>query len=198
MAVDALRVKELREKTGAGILDCRKALQENANDLEKASVWLREKGLAAAQKKAGRETKEGLVGAYIHSGGKLGVLVEVNCETDFVARTDLFQQFVKDVSMQIAATSPAYVSRDEVPSDVIDAEKSIYAAQAKESGKPAGVWDKIATGRLEKFFSEVCLMEQAFVKDPGITVESLLKQKIAELKENITIKRFTRYRIGEE
>ena len=198
MAVDASLVKELREKTGAGILDCRKALEESGSDLDKASVWLREKGLSVAQKKAGRETNEGLVGAYIHAGGKLGVLVEVNCETDFVARTDVFQQFVKDVAMQIAATAPSYVRREEIPQEVIAAEKSIYAAQAKESGKPQAVWDKIATGRLEKFYSEVCLMEQAFVKDSGMTIDSLLKERIAEIKENITIKRFTRYRIGEE
>jgi elongation factor Ts len=198
MAVEASLVKELREKTGAGILDCRKALLETDSDLERAVVWLREKGLAAAGKKAGRETKEGLVSAYIHAGSKLGVLLELNCETDFVARTDDFGALVKDVAMHIAASGPSWISRDEVPAEVIEAEKAVYTAQARESGKPEGVWEKIASGRVQKFYAESCLLEQPFVKDPGMTIEALLKEKISKLGENITIRRFTRYRMGEE
>lgn len=197
MTVEASHVKELREKTGAGILDCRKALVESGGDIDQAVIWLREKGLAAAGKKAGRETKEGLISSYIHAGGKLGVLVEINCETDFVARTDDFGALVKDVAMQIAASSPTWIARDEVPADVVESEKSVFMAQAKESGKPEGVWAKIANGRLEKFFAETCLLEQPFVKDPDTTVDALLKEKIAKLGENITVRRFTRFKMGE-
>ena len=197
MAVETSLVKELREKTGAGILDCRKALVESGGDVGQAVTWLREKGLAAAQKKAGRDTHEGLISAYIHPGGKLGVLVEASCETDFVARTDEFQQMVRDVAMQIAASGPSYLRREDVPSEVLESEKSVYMAQAKESGKPSSVLEKIASGRLEKFFAEVCLMDQPFIKDPSIAMEKLLKQKISEFGENITIRRFIRFRIGE-
>ena len=197
MAVEASLVKELREKTGSGILDCRKALLESKGNVDQAIGWLREKGLSAAQKKAGRETKEGVISSYIHAGSKLGVLVEVNCETDFVARTDEFQQLVRDIGMQVAASEPSYLQRGDISPEVIESEKAVYQAQARESGKPEAIWEKIANGRLEKFFKETCLLEQGFVKDSGMTVEELLKQKISKFGENITIQRFTRYRLGE-
>lgn len=197
MEISAASVKELREKTGAGIMDCKKALSDTGGDLEAAVTYLREKGLAAAQKKAGRTAAEGVVHSYIHGGGKIGVLVEVNCETDFVAKTDGFLDLVKDISMHIAAASPQYVSRDEVPEDVIEAEKKIYAAQAKESGKPEKVVDKIVEGKLEKFFKDVCLLEQPFVKDPDISIEKLVIEAIAKIGENISIRRFSRFKVGE-
>jgi elongation factor Ts len=198
MASTSTLVKELREKTGAGILDCQKALTDSGHNIEKAIELLRQKGLAAAQKKAGRETKEGLVAAYIHPGNRIGVLLEVNCETDFVARNDEFQAFVKDVALQIAAASPSYVKREDVPAAVIEKEKSIYAAQAKEMGKPEPAWPKIIEGKVEKFFQEQCLMEQAFIKDPSVTIQELLTQKIAKIGENLAIRRFTRYQLGLE
>ncbi len=198
MEIAVEKVKELREKTGAGILDCKKALKECGGDIEKAITYLREKGIASAQKKAGRATKEGLVSAYIHGGGKIGVLVEVNCETDFVAKTEDFQNLVKDVAMHIAAMNPQYVSRDDIPQEEIEKEKEILRKQAESSGKPPQVIDKIVEGRLEKFFKETCLMEQEFVKNPDITVEELVKQTIAKLGENIQIRRFARFRVGEE
>ncbi len=198
LAIEVSRVQELREKTGAGILDCRKALVETGGDIRQAMVWLREKGLAMARKKADRATHEGVIGSYIHPGSKLGVLVEINCETDFVARTEDFQELVKNVAMQVAAAGPLYLTRESIPPDIIEREKGIYLAQARESGKPAPVLERIAEGKLEKFFSEVCLLEQPFVKDSEITVRELLNQKIAKLGENITIRRFTRYRLGEE
>ena len=191
-------VKELRGKTGAGILDCQKALQENGNDIEKAIDFLRQKGLAAAQKKAGRETKEGLISSYIHSGSKIGVLLETNCETDFVARNEEFQAFVKDVALQIAASQPQFIKREDIPADLIEREKNVYLGQVKESGKPEAAWDKIINGKLEKFFQEQCLLEQAFVKDPSVTIQDLLTQKISKLGENISISRFTRYQLGQE
>jgi elongation factor Ts len=191
-------VKELRGKTGAGILDCQKALQDTANDIEKAIDLLRQKGLAAAQKKAGRETKEGIISSYIHSGSKIGVLVEVNCETDFVARNEEFQAFVKEIALQIAASHPLFIKREDIPQDLIEREKSIYLAQMKESGKPESAWEKIITGKLEKFFQEQCLLEQAFIKDPSISIQGLLSQKIAKLGENLTISRFTRYQLGQD
>lgn len=198
MAIEVSRIQELREKTGAGILDCRKALVETGGDIRQAMVWLREKGLAMARKKADRATHEGVIGSYIHPGSKLGVLVEINCETDFVARTEDFQELVKNVAMQVAAAGPLYLTRESIAPDVIEREKGIYLTQARESGKPAPVLERIAEGKLEKFFSEVCLLEQPFVKDSEITVRELLNQKIAKLGENITIRRFTRYRLGEE
>ena len=198
MAIEVSRIQELREKTGAGILDCRKALDETSGDIRRAMVWLREKGLAMAKKKADRATHEGVVGSYIHPGSKLGVLVEVNCETDFVARTDDFQELVRNMAMQVAASGPIYRSRESVPLDVVEREKGIYRTQARESGKPAPVLEKIVEGKLEKFFSGVCLLEQPFVKNPEITVHELLSQKIAKLGENITVRRFTRYQLGEE
>ena len=198
MASTSVLVKELRGKTGAGILDCQKALQENDNDIEKAIDHLRQKGLAAAQKKAGRETKEGLVSAYIHAGNKIGVLLEVNCETDFVARNEEFQSFVKDLALQVAAANPAFVKREDVPSSLLEREKAIYLAQVKDMGKPEAAWDKIVQGKLEKFYQEQCLIEQAFIKDQNLTIKDLLAQKVAKLGENMTISRFTRYQLGQE
>jgi len=197
MAGQSTLVKELREKTGAGILDCQKALQESANNIDKAIDYLRQKGLAAAQKKAGRETNEGTISAYIHSGNRIGVLVEVNCETDFVARNEEFQTFVKDLALQIAASNPSFVKREDVPSELIEKEKMIYLAQAKEMGKPETAWPKIVEGKLEKFYQESCLLEQAFIKDPGVSIKDLVAQKIAKIGENISIRRFTRYQLGQ-
>ncbi|WP_447602730.1 translation elongation factor Ts [Nitrospira sp. Nam80] len=190
-------VKELREKTGAGILDCQKALTESDNNIEKAVDYLRQKGLAAAQKKAGRETNQGLIHAYIHAGGKIGVLIEVNCETDFVARNEEFKAFVNDLALQVAASSPSYVTREDVPADTIAKEKSIYEAQAKEMGKPPAAWPKIVEGKLDKYYQENCLLDQAFIKDPSVTVKDLLAQKIAKIGENMVVRRFTRYQLGQ-
>ena len=191
-------VKELRGKTGAGILDCQNALKETDSDIEKAIDLLRQRGLAAAQKKAGRETKEGVVSSYIHAGSKIGVLVEVNCETDFVARNEEFQELVKDVALQIAAANPSYVKREQVPPEQVEREKAIYLAQAKELGKPTAAIDKIVQGKLEKFYQEQCLLEQSFIKDPNVTITEILTQKIAKLGENIAIARFTRYQLGQD
>jgi len=197
MAGASQLVKELREKTGAGILDCQKALQENGDDIEKAIDYLRQKGLAAAQKKAGRETNQGLVHAYIHMGGKIGVLIEVNCETDFVARNEEFKTFVNDLALQVAAAKPSYVKREDIPKEIVDKERVIYEGQAKEMGKPPAAWPKIVDGKLEKFYQESCLMEQAFIKDPAVMVKDLLALKIAKIGENMNIRRFTRYQLGE-
>lgn len=191
-------VKELRGKTGAGILDCQNALKETDSDIEKAIDLLRQRGLAAAQKKAGRETKEGVVSSYIHAGNKIGVMVEVNCETDFVARNEEFQELVKDVALQIAAANPSYVKREQVPSEQVEREKAIYLAQAKELGKPEAAIEKIVQGKLEKFYQENCLLEQSFIKDPNVSITEILTQKIAKLGENIAIARFTRYQLGQE
>jgi len=191
-------VKELRAKTGAGILDCQNALKETNSNIEKSIDLLRQKGLAAAQKKAGRETKEGVISSYIHAGSKIGVLVEINCETDFVARNEEFQAFVKDVALQIAAANPTYVQREDVPVDQVEREKAVYLGQAKEMGKPEAAWEKIVQGKLEKFYQEQCLIEQSFIKDPNITIKEILTQKIAKLGENISIARFTRYQLGQE
>jgi elongation factor Ts len=198
MAGNSMLVKELREKTGAGILDCQHALSETGNDIERAIEHLRQKGLAAAQKKAGRETNEGTVAAYIHPGNRIGVLVEVNCETDFVARNEEFQAFVRDLALQIAASSPSFVRREDVPADLLAKEKAIYLAQAKELGKPEPAWPKIVEGKLEKFYQETCLLEQAFIKDPTVTVKDLIAQKIAKIGENMGVRRFTRYQLGQE
>ena len=197
MAGASSLVKELREKTGAGILDCQKALQETGDDIEKAIDYLRQKGLAAAQKKSGRETNQGLIHAYIHMGGKIGVLIEVNCETDFVARNEDFKAFVNDLALQVAAAKPTYVKREDIPKDIVDKERAIYEGQAKEMGKPPAAWPKIVDGKLEKFYQESCLMEQAFIKDPAVMVKDLLAQKIAKIGENMNIRRFTRYQLGE-
>jgi elongation factor Ts len=198
MASNSTLVKELREKTGAGILDCQKALVESGNDVEKAIEHLRQKGLAAAQKKAGRETNEGIISAYIHPGNRIGVLVEVNCETDFVARNEEFQAFVKDLALQVAASSPSFVKREDIPPTLVEKERQIYLAQAKEMGKPEPAWPKIVEGKLEKFYQESCLLEQVFIKDPTVTIKDLLAQKIAKIGENISIRRFTRYQLGHE
>ena len=190
-------VKELREKTGAGILDCQKALTENGNSIDKAIDYLRQKGLAAAQKKAGRETNQGLIHAYIHAGGKIGVLIEVNCETDFVARNEQFKSFVNDLALQVAAASPSYVRREEIAADVVAKERSIYEGQAKELGKPPAAWPTIVEGKLEKFYQENCLLEQAFIKDPSVVIKDLLAQQIATIGENMNIRRFTRFQLGQ-
>jgi elongation factor Ts len=197
MEISPMLVKELREKTGAGMMDCKKALTESAGDFEKAVEFLRKKGIASAAKKAGRATKEGAVSSYIHGEGKVGVLLEVNCETDFVARTEQFKQFVKDVSMHIAAAQPQWVRAEEVPADVIAKEKEIAVAQMASSGKPQAVLEKIAEGKVNKFFEDHCLLNQAYVKDPAKTIEQLLKETIATLGENISIRRFARFVLGE-
>lgn len=194
--ISASLVKELREKTGAGMLDCRNALQETDGDLEKAVDLLREKGLSKAAKKSSRIAAEGLVEAYIH-GGRIGVLVEVNSETDFVAKTDEFKEFVKDVAMQIAASSPKYVSREEVPEDIINHEKEVLTQQAMNEGKPQNIAEKMVEGRIEKFYKEIVLLEQPFIKDPDKSIETLLKEKIAKIGENIKIRRFVRFEVGE-
>jgi elongation factor Ts len=193
--IDSQVVKKLREKTNAGFMDCKRALTESGGDLEKAEAILRTKGIASAGKRASRATKEGIVASYIHLQGKVGVLVEVNCETDFVARNENFRGFVKDITLHIAAAHPLYVSRDQVPSQIVEAERAIYEAQVKD--KPANVLGKIVEGKLDKFYSTVCLLEQAFIKNPDQTINELLNAKIAELGENIVIRRFTRYLVGE-
>ena len=193
--IDPQLVKQLREKTNAGMMDCKRALAEAGGDLAKAETILRTKGIAGASKKASRVTKEGIVASYIHLQGKVGVLVEVDCETDFVAKNEIFRAFVKDITLHIAAAHPLYVSREDVPGKLIEAEREIYKAQVK--GKPAGVVDKIVDGKLDKFYSTVCLLEQGFIKNPDQTIKELLSAKIAELGENIVIRRFTRYLVGE-
>jgi elongation factor Ts len=198
MAGNSTLVKELREKTGAGIMDCQNALKESDNDVEKAIEHLRKKGLATAQKKAGRETNEGTISAYIHPGNRIGVLVEVNCETDFVARNEEFQAFVKDIALQIAASKPSYVKREDIPTAVIEKEKVIYEAQAKELGKPEAALGKIVEGKLERFYQESCLLEQPYIRDASVTIQDLLTQKIAKIGENMAIRRFTRYQLGIE
>jgi len=195
--VNAQQVKDLREKTGAGFMDCKTALRESAGDLDGAVRYLRERGLAAAAKKAGRATAEGQVGSYIHAGGKIGVMIEVNCETDFVARTDDFQQLVRDLAMQVAAASPVYVSKDEIPAGEIEREREIYAAQAAQSGKPAQVIAKMVEGKVEKYASEICLLEQEYIKEPGKSVRQVVTDAIGKLGENITVRRFVRFRLGE-
>lgn len=197
MDTSVQKVKELREKTGAGIMDCKRALSETNGDMEKAVESLRQKGLAAAQKRAGKAASEGAVYSYIHAGGKVGVLLEVNCETDFVAKTQGFLSIVKDIAMHIAALNPLYVRRQDVPEEVMLSEKRIYEAQAKASGKPENVIAKMAEGKLEKYLKEVCLLEQPFIKNPDTTVEGLLVETIAKLGENISVRRFVRYRVGE-
>jgi elongation factor Ts len=196
MEINAQMVKELREKTNAGMMDCKKALTEAQGDLVKAEEWLRQKGLSAAAKKASRVASEGAVGSYIHLGGKIGVLVEVNCETDFVGRNEMFQAFVKDVAMHIAAANPLYLKREDVAPEVVAKEQEIARAQLKEQGKPEKVWDKIVEGKLEKFYKEVCLLEQPFVKDPDKSIKQLVTEVVAKIGENIQIRRFARYQVG--
>jgi elongation factor Ts len=189
-------VKELREKTNAGMMDCKKALGETEGDMEKAVDLLRQKGLAVAAKRADRATKEGVVECYIHAGGKLGVMVEVGCETDFVAKTDDFRVFARDIAMHVAAVNPVSVSREDVPTDLIEREKAIYTKQALDSGKPENIVEKIVTGKLEKYISEICLLEQKFVKNPDLSIQDLLNELVAKMGENISIKRFARFQIG--
>ncbi len=195
--ISAGMVKELREKTGAGMMDCKKALSEVNADMEKAVEFLRKKGLATAQKRAGRALNEGIIQSYIHMTGKLGVLVEVNCETDFVAKNEDFQEFAKNIAMHIAASNPLGISPEDVPEDLIEKEKEIYRAQALEMGKPENVIDKIVEGKLKKFYEESCLLNQPYVRDTNLSVADLLNEMIAKIGENISIKRFVRYQIGE-
>ena len=195
--ITAAMVKELRERTGAGMMDCKKALSETNGDLEKAIDYLREKGLAAAAKKAGRIAAEGVVESYIHMGGRIGVLVEVNCETDFVAKTDAFKELAKDIAMHIAASRPEYVRREEIPEEVLEHERSLYRQIALNEGKPEHIIDKIVEGRIDRFCKEVCLLEQPYVKDPDMTVGELITSMIAKIGENISIRRFARFERGE-
>ncbi|MBY3618679.1 translation elongation factor Ts [Acinetobacter sp. CUI P1] len=197
MAVDAKAVKELRERTGAGMLDCKKALEEANNDITKAAELLREKGLSAAANKAGRIATEGVVESYIHAGGRIGVLVEINCETDFVGKTDSFKEFARDIAMQIAAANPRYVRREEVPQADVEKEKEILKAQALNEGKPEKIIEKMVEGRIGKYYEEYCLLEQTFVKDPDKTISQLLNEKISTIGENISIRRFARFELGE-
>jgi elongation factor Ts len=195
MDVNATLVRELRDKTGAGVMDCKKALAESKGDLEKATVWLREKGIAQAAKRAGRIASEGSIGSYIHAGGKLGVMVEVNCESDFVAKTPEFQALVKEIAMQVAASNPRCVSREQLPAEVIEQERQIYASQSV--GKPEPVINKIVEGKLEKFFHDVVLNEQAWVRDPNRSISDLIGEHVGKLGEKIEIRRFVRFQLGE-
>jgi elongation factor Ts len=197
MEISADLVKKLREKTGVGLMDCKEALRAADGDMEKAVDYLREKGLAKLAKRTGRAATEGYISAYIHTGGKVGAMAEVNCETDFVAKTNEFQAFVKDVVMQITASNPSYIRREDIPSEVLEREKTIYRNQARDSGKPEKILDKIAEGKLEKFYQEVCLMEQSFIKNTDITIKELLEELVAKLGENIIIRRFVRFQLGE-
>ena len=197
MEISAKLVKDLREKTGAGMMDCKNALVEAKGDMDQAVVVLRKKGLASAQKKAARVAAEGMIGHYIHAGGKLGVLVEVNCETDFAGRSEEFQVLVKDIAMHIAAQNPLFVKREDVPAEVLEKEKEIYKDQARASGKPANIIDKIAEGKLEAYYELACLYDQKFVKDPNITVKDLINNLVAKIGENIQVRRFARFKTGE-
>ena len=197
-AIDANTVKQLRDMTGAGFMDCKKALTETEGNLDAAVKVLREKGIAAAAKRGSREASEGLIGVYVHTDGQQAAMVELNCETDFVARTDDFAMLAREIGMQIVAMRPSYLSREDVPADVLEAEKSIYRQQAATEGKPEAVQEKIAEGRVEKFYSQVCLLEQNFIKDDKHTIQSMIKESIAKLGENIQIKRYIRYKVGEE
>ncbi len=196
--ITAAMVKELRDKTGAGMMDCKKALQENDGDVEKAIDFLRKKGIAKAEKKASRAANDGLVEAYIHMGGKLGVLLEINCETDFVAKTDDFKSFVRDIAMHVAASDPMTVSREEISEDILKREREIFTASALDSGKPEHIVEKIVDGRMEKFFSERVLLEQPYIRDDKKTIKDYLTETIGKLGENITIRRFVRFKIGDE
>ena len=196
--ISAEMVRKLREETGAGMMDCKGALEEAQGNFDEATTILRKKGLASAAKKAGRATSEGIVGTYIHPGAKIGVLVEVNCETDFVAKTPDFQTLVKEIAMHIAASNPLYVTKEEVPGNVLEKEREIYKAQAAAAGKPANVQEKIAEGKLKQFYSEVCLLEQPFIRENDKTVGQLIQEKIALIKENIVVRRFARFKVGDE
>ncbi|MBN2010608.1 translation elongation factor Ts [candidate division KSB1 bacterium] len=198
MAITAEDVRILREKTSAGIMDCKKALQETEGNIDKAVEYLRKKGIASAEKRVGREAKEGIIESYIHPGSRLGVVVEVNCETDFVAKTDGFKEFAKNIAMQIAAAKPLVVKREELSQEIIDRELDVYKTQAQNENKPENIAEKIAQGRMDKFYKEVCLMEQSFIRDPNVTVEELMKETIGKLGENIRIRRFARFELGGE
>ncbi len=195
--ISATLVKQLRERTGAGMMECKKALQASNGSLEEGETWLRKQGIASAGKKAGRATKQGLVSTYIHAGGQLGVMVEINCESDFVARTDDFKELAHDIAMHIAATDPRFLRKEDVTQDVMEKEREIQRARALNEGKPPAVVDKMIEGRMNKFYEEICLLEQPFVKEPGITVGQLIKTRIAKLGENISIARFVRFKVGE-
>jgi len=197
MEISIESVKDLRQRTGAGVVDCKTALQEAGGDVDAAIEYLRRKGLATAAKKAGRIATDGLVSSYIHAGGKIGVLVEVNCETDFVAKTEDFQAFVKNITMQIAAANPQYIRREEIPAEVLERERRIYRTQALDSGKPEKVIEKIVEGKMERYYSEVCLLEQTYIKDSDLTVKDVLDAMIAKVGENISLRRFTRFQLGE-
>lgn len=197
MEINAAQVKALREKTGVGIMDCKKALRECEGDIDKAVDYLRKKGIATAKKRGGRSTSEGQIQSYIHAGGKIGVLVEVNCETDFSAKTDDFSEFVRNLAMQIAATNPVSIDREGIPADVLEKEKDIYGTQAKESGKPEKVIEKIVEGKMKKFYSEACLLEQTYVKNSDMTIQDLLNEMMAKTGENIIVRRYVRYQLGE-
>ncbi len=198
MAITAQQVQELRRKTGAGVMDCKKALAECTGDLDQAAVLLRKQGAARADARLSRATSEGLVASYIHAGGRIGVLVEVNCETDFVARTDEFRQLAMNLAMHIAAENPRYLRPEDIPADVLDREKEVFRAVAQKEGKPENVLDRIVEGRLKKFYTETCLMEQPYVRDDQVTVAAVVKEAIAKLGENIAVRRFVRYQLGEE
>jgi len=197
MEISIELVKDLRQRTGAGVTDCKAALMEAQGNMEAAIDYLRRKGLATAAKKAGRIATDGLVSSYIHAGGKMGVLVEVNCETDFVAKTEDFQTFVKNIAMHIAAANPQYIRREEIPEEVLERERAIYRTQAQEAGKPQKIIDKIVEGKMERFYSEVCLLEQTYVRDPDLTIKEFLDAMIAKVGENISIRRFARFQLGE-
>ena len=198
MAISAETIKELRTLTGAGVLDCKKALEENNGDFDKATDYLRQKGLAAAAKKASREANEGLIGTYVHTGSKVAGMVEVNCESDFVARTEAFQALVKDLAMQVVAARPLYVSRNDIPADVLAAKQAEFMAEMADSGKPAEIVERIVSGKADKYFQESLLLEQPFIKDPSVTVGDLVTQAIAKLGENIKVRRFARLEVGED
>jgi len=197
MSISASQVKELRDKTGAGMMDCKKALIESDGDIEKATDYLRKKGITKAEKRAGKAANEGIIEAYIHTGGRLGVLVEINCETDFVARTDDFKHFAKEIAMQIAATNPLVVDREQLAPEIVEKEVEIYKTQALESGKPEKIIERIAQGKLEKYYQEVCLLEQPYIRDPNTTVKDVLMETIGKIGENISIGRFVRFRLGD-
>ncbi len=198
MKITSQMVKDLRDKTAAGMMDCKKALSETDGDMEKAVDLLRKKGLAVAAKRAGRATSEGVIETYIHAGGKLGVMVELGCETDFVAKTDSFQEFAREVAMHIAAANPLAITKEEAPEDVVARERDIYVQQALESGKPENIVDKIVSGKMEKFLAEICLLEQKFIKDPDHTIQDMITDLVGKLGENISIKRFSRFQVGTE
>jgi elongation factor Ts len=198
MEITATMVKELRQKTGAPMMECKKALSETGGDFEKAITYLRQKSLATVSNKAHRVTAEGVIASYIHPGSKLGVMLELNCESDFVARSNAFQEFTKNVTMHIAALNPLYISREDVTPEHIEKEREIYTSQAKDSGKPEKIWDKIVSGRMDKYYAEVCLLEQTYIKDDTLTVQEVLNELIAKLGENISIRRFIRYQLGED